>query len=917
MTTHLPQMSGAEIRQAFIDYFMQRGHTFVPSSSLVIADDPTLLFANSGMVQFKNVFLGTDKRPYSRAVNSQKCMRVSGKHNDLEDVGRDDTHHTFFEMLGNWSFGDYYKADAITWAWDFLTNVLGLPAERLYATVFRDEQGVIPADDEAAQLWLQQPNFQPSHLLYLGRKSNLWEMADRGPCGPCSEIHIDLGAVLGPIHDPVTEADLDSLRFLELWNLVFMQYNRTGETTFEPLPAQHVDTGMGLERVVAVMQGVLSNYQSDLFTPIMDTIQRLINHNDAERQANLTPYRVIADHSRAAAFLIADGVVPGNTGRNYIVRMIIRRAYRFGRKIGFQQPFLAQVAETVIAEYQDAYPELARSRVAIQRQIMLEEQRFQRTLDSGLTQLQALAEKMQAAGETKLSGKVAFDLYATYGMPLEITRDELRDEFGLRVDELGFQQAMSEHRKVSGGGQAMGVAQNEQAALYNEILTDLQAQGWLLEGVEHKPYGLLETQETVLAILHNGQLVANAQVGQTVEVILTGTPFYVSSGGQVSDGGVLVCYSNVHDNGQAQPLWQIRVTEMSKPVSGLIVHTGEVLHGIATAGDNVWAMVDDVRRWDIMRNHTATHLLHAELRATLGEHVRQSGSLVAPDRLRFDFAHNTMLTQTELATITTGVNNAILTNYPVKIDFQSRTEAITQGAMALFGEKYGEVVRTVKIGEPTVISFELCGGTHVPQTADIGAFVILSEGAVAAGVRRVEALTGRAAQAYIQKQLQIVNTAAAYLNVKPAELDRKVLAVLEENTNLQKQLAKEKLQTALHKLQELLASTPTQAGKVLLTAQLAVDSADLLRQVAEAFRQQVVSGAAVLTTVVQGKPQIAVVVSADLVAQGCNAGQIIKELAGIVGGGGGGKPNFAQAGGKDANRLPAALQRAREILAQC
>jgi alanyl-tRNA synthetase len=378
-----------------------------------------------------------------------------------------------------------------------------------------------------------------------------------------------------------------------------------------------------------------------------------------------------------------------------------------------------------------------------------------------------------------------------------------------------------------------------------------------------------------------------------------------------------VCYSNVHDNGQAQPLWQIRVTEMSKPVSGLIVHTGEVLHGIATAGDSVWAMVDDVRRWDIMRNHTATHLLHAELRATLGEHVRQSGSLVAPDRLRFDFAHNTMLTQTELATITTGVNNAILTNYPVKIDFQSRTEAITQGAMALFGEKYGEVVRTVKIGEPTVISFELCGGTHVPQTADIGAFVILSEGAVAAGVRRVEALTGRAAQAYIQKQLQIVNTAAAYLNVKPAELDRKVLAVLEENTNLQKQLAKEKLQTALHKLQELLASTPTQAGKVLLTAQLAVDSADLLRQVAEAFRQQVVSGAAVLTTVVQGKPQIAVVVSADLVAQGCNAGQIIKELAGIVGGGGGGKPNFAQAGGKDANRLPAALQRAREILAQC
>ncbi|RME90091.1 MAG: alanine--tRNA ligase, partial [Anaerolineae bacterium] len=632
------KLTGAEIRQSFIDFFVnEAGHTFVPSSSLVPGGDATLLFTNAGMVQFKDVFLGTDKRPYTRAVNSQKCMRVAGKHNDLEDVGRDDTHHTFFEMLGNWSFGDYYKKEAIAWAWRLLTEVWGLPKERLWATCFKDEKGEIPTDEEAAEHWRAQPGFNPDHVLFFGRKENFWEMADTGPCGPCSEIHLDLGPEhcdKQEVEGHVCRVNGDCARFLELWNLVFMQYNRTSETHLDPLPATHVDTGMGLERIVAVLQGVDSNYKTDLFKPTLDVLRSLTGDSEEEMYANFTPYRVIADHGRAATFLIADGVVPGNTGRNYVCRMIIRRAARFGSKLGLHEPFLAQVAEAVIQTYGEFYPELVENRAAILDNLTREERRFARTVEGGLAHLDDLLEKMQARGEKVLDGAAAFDLYATYGLPLEITRDVAREQ-GLDVDEVGFRAAMEEHRLASGGGKAMGPLGGEDAEMYASLLEDLQKAGKLgPEGVEHNPYGDLETEGEVLALVVDGEPVSEAHAGDRVEVLLPRTGFYVESGGQVSDTGYIVSFSSGSGEG-----WKIRVTDMRKPAAGVVVHVGEVVEGIPRVGDAALASVDRERRHDIMRNHTATHLLHRELRAVLGEHARQAGSLVAPDRLRFDFTH--------------------------------------------------------------------------------------------------------------------------------------------------------------------------------------------------------------------------------------------------------------------------------------
>ncbi len=486
--------SGAQIRQNFIDYFVERGHTFVPSSSLVPGGDQTLLFTNAGMVQFKDVFLGKEKRAYTRAANSQKCMRVAGKHNDLEDVGRDDMHHTFFEMLGNWSFGDYYKKEAISWAWDLLTNVWDLPKERLWATCFEDEKGEIERDDEAANYWLQQPGFNPTHLLFFGRKDNFWEMAETGPCGPCSEIHYDRGPeYCDKKHDPghVCGVNQGCARFLELWNLVFIQYNRLDAQTLEPLPAKHVDTGMGLERIVSILQDVDSNYKTDLLSPMMDAVQELTGHTDEERLANITPYRVIADHARAAAFLIADGVIPGNTGRNYVCRMIIRRAARFGSKIGLDEPFLSKVAEIVIAHYGDFYQELHRNRKAILENITREEVRFQRTVEAGVAKLEFLLEHLKDQGTRVLPGEQAFDLYATYGLPLEITRDIAREQ-QLEVDDEGFHQAMEAHRLASTAGEAFE-AYDEEVELYRTLVAELQSQGKLpVQGVEYDPYGALQ-----------------------------------------------------------------------------------------------------------------------------------------------------------------------------------------------------------------------------------------------------------------------------------------------------------------------------------------------------------------------------------------------------------------------------------------
>ena len=535
--------TGSEIRQSFIDFFKSKGHTFVPSSSLVPGGDQTLLFTNAGMVQFKDVFLGTDVRPYTRAVNSQKCMRVAGKHNDLDDVGRDDSHHTFFEMLGNWSFGDYYKKEAITWAWELLTQVWGVNPDLLYATCFKDDRGNLPADEEAFSIWQAQPRMLADHVLYFGRKENFWEMAETGPCGPCSEIHIDRGAEfcnMQNVPGHVCRVNGDCKRYLEIWNLVFMQYNRINQTQFDPLPATHVDTGMGFERIVSIIQNVDSNYRTDLFTPLMDKIRELNHTTIAEMNANFTPYRVVADHTRAVTFLIADGVVPGNIGRNYVCRMIIRRAARFASKIGLPAPFMAQIAAVVIDQYGAAYPELVKNRQTILDNLTREEKRFQRTVEAGLGHLNDLLEEMKKSGEKVLDGGKAFDLYATHGLPLELTRDVAR-EVDLEVDEEGFTNAMKEHKLQSGAGKAFGSLGGEDVEVYRGTFERLVSSGQLPQsGVAYNPYEWLECEGKVLALFSEGDELDTALVGQPVEVILPATGFYIESGGQVSDSGRIV-----------------------------------------------------------------------------------------------------------------------------------------------------------------------------------------------------------------------------------------------------------------------------------------------------------------------------------------------------------------------------------------
>ncbi|MCC6188543.1 MAG: alanine--tRNA ligase [Anaerolineales bacterium] len=898
--------TGAEIRRSFLEFFSKHGHTIVPSASLVPGDDPTLLFTNSGMVQFKDVFLGTDTRPYTRVADAQKCMRVAGKHNDLEDVGRDDTHHTFFEMLGNWSFGDYYKKEAIAWAWQLLTDVWGLPRDRLWATCFEDERGIIPRDDEAADAWREQPGFDRSHLLYFGRKDNLWEMAEVGPCGPDSEIHIDRGAAYCTKQDVaghVCRVNGDCPRFLELWNLVFIQYNRTGPTAADlsPLPKKHVDTGMGLERIVSVMQDVDSNYRTDLFTPILAAIQRLTGHSDAEREANLTPYRVIADHGRAAAFLVADGVVPGNTGRNYVCRMIIRRAARFGAKLGFDEPFLARVAETVVEQYGQDYAELAKHRDNILRTLTQEEQRFQRTVDIGLANLNALLGDLAASGEARLSGEEAFTLYATFGLPLEITRD-VAQERGLMVDEAGFARAREAHAEAS--RTEVSSAGGGDVAIYRTILQDLQAQGALgPDGVEYDPYNAMEFEEPVLALVRNGQRVSGARPGDKLEVVLPRTCFYIASGGQVADTGAIAAFRPKSD----EPLWEIQVEDVRRPAAGIVVHAGHVVRGSPKEGDLALAAVDADRRWDIMRNHTATHLLHSELRYVLGDHVRQAGSLVAPDRLRFDFTHQGMLTQEQLDKVARSVNEAVLANYPLRIEYMDRQAAVEAGAMALFGEKYGATVRTVRIGEPEPFSFELCGGTHVTETADIGPFVIVSEEAAAAGVRRIEAVTGRGALDLIQQRLGVLDNVATYLKASPADVDRRVLALLDEQQTAQKEIVRLRRELAQRELETLLGKVEQVRDVAVLAGAVKQADADTLREMTDWFRARVPSGVVVLGSVFQNRPHFVASVTEDLVKRGMDAGKIVKTVARVVGGGGGGKPNLAQAGGKDPSRLAEAL----------
>ena len=927
----MKSLTGAEIRQTYIDFFVEHGHTAVPSSSLVPGGDATLLFTNSGMVQFKDVFLGTDKRPYTRAVDSQKCLRVAGKHNDLDEVGRDDTHHTFFEMLGNWSFGDYYKQEAIEWAWQLLTDEWGLDKKRIWATCFEGETR-IPSDEEAAGHWRRQPGFVKGQLLYFGRRDNFWEMAETGPCGPCSEVHYDRGLKycnMQAVPGHACRVNGECTRFLELWNLVFMQYNRLGPETLEPLPATHVDTGMGFERIVSVLQDVDSNYKTDLFARSLAVLRSLSGHSEAEMLADFTPYRVICDHARSAAFLIADGVVPGNVGRNYVCRMIIRRAARFGTKIGLNEPFLAKAAQAVIDTYGSFYPELHKNRAAILDNLTREEIRFARTIESGTAQLQGLLDELGKKSGVALDGARAFDLYATYGLPFEISRD-IAHEQNLEVDETGFRASMEDHRLASGGGKAMGKLGGEDAEFYAGIVKELQRKGRLDDqGVQYDPYTSLLVGGELLALVVNGEAARSASYGDPVEVILPRTGFYIESGGQVSDEGII---HSLAVSSSGEPEWQIEVREMRRPSAGVIVHVGEVIAGQPRVGDQAVAEVDRPRRHDVMRNHTATHLMHAALHVVLGEHARQAGSLVAPERLRFDFNHPEAMTAAQLERVERIVNDAVAADMEVIPKLKSREDAIAEGAMALFGEKYGETVRTISILPPVIAgespappqhehqvkrvsaqgtagteqsskySYELCGGTHLERTSDIGAFIILSEGSVAAGVRRIEAVTGRGAYNLMRRRFDILEGAATALKTSIDEVPGRLDNLQSELASTKRELAELRKQQAMAALGSEMSNIQTVDGVSVLAIEIPNIDVDTLRSLGDQFRaRHPQNGAAMLAS---GAVLISVVTE-DLVKRGLKAGDLIT----AIGGRGGGRPSIAQGSLPHGSQVAEALSR--------
>lgn len=876
-----------EIREAFLDFFAEYQHEVVPSSPLPLHDNPTLLFTNAGMNQFADVFLGKEKRPYNRAVSSQKCMRVTGKHNDLENVGPSPRHHTFFEMLGNFSFGDYFKEDAIRFAWDFVTGVMKLEPERLWATIYTD-------DDESFELW--QAYLPADKILRFGKKDNFWEMGDVGPCGPNSEIFYYVGDMNRC--NPARLNEDDDEEFLEFWNLVFMQFNREEDGSLTPLPKPSVDTGLGLERLARIMQQKDNNYDTDLFSPAMDRVQELLNDSDEEREENTVGYRVIADHGRAATFLVADGVRPGSTGAGYVLRMLIRRAARFGRQIGFQEPFLEEIAKVYIEEMGDAYPELRNRYDQILHTVRHEEERFERTLDSAIVHLMEILEEMRRNGEHRISGEEAFNLYATYGLPLEITRDLVHGR-GLTIDEKGYNEARRAHAQASGSG-AFGRYEADDS-VYGELLNELVEGGHLQHGVEYDPYyGSTMTSE-IIGLIQDGQRVERVNNGDKAELVAISTPFYVEAGGEVSDTGRIIDI----DSGA-----EFIVEDMAMPLPGLVVHIGHMRQGSMRVDDDIELQVDEKRRSNIRRNHTATHLLHKELRSHLGTHVQQAGSLVAPDRLRFDFSHGEAVDRETLSAIETDINKAIMANYPVTVHYMGQKEAIGAGAMALFGEKYGDIVRTISINGKDgtkPYSFELCGGLHVSETNDIGQFHFVSEGAVAAGVRRVEAVTGAAAQQLVTKRLETLSLLAQKLNSPLNEVEPRLESLLAENKELQKSLNKLQSQLARAQFSDLLSEVQQVQDVNVLAAQVEVAGADNLREMADWYRDKVGSGTAVLATVLNDKPVIIATVTDDLIKRGLHAGNLVREVAKIVGGGGGGRPNMAQAGGRDAAKLPQAL----------
>lgn len=874
-------MTSNEIRKAFLNFFEKRSHRIVKSSSLVPQNDPTLLFTNAGMVQFKGVFLGEEVREYRRAASSQKCVRAGGKHNDLENVGRTARHHTFFEMLGNFSFGDYFKQEAIEWAWELVTGEWKLPKEKIWITIYFE-------DEEAFKIW-ERLGIPDSRIVRMGEKDNFWAMGDTGPCGPCSEIVFDQGSEVG-CGRPDCHVGCECDRFLELWNLVFMQFNRDKDGTLHPLSKPCIDTGMGLERISAILQGVKSNYDTDLFKPLFKKIEQISQiHYGADPKKDIS-MRVIADHSRASTFLINDGVLPSNEGRGYVLRRIMRRAMRHGRMLGIDKPFLHIMNEAVVNIMMEAYPELRETENFISKVIFNEEERFQETLDQGLKILREEIKRLKEKDQKIFPGEIAFRLYDTYGFPIDLSSEILQEE-GIVIDEEGFKSQMIKQREKSRESW-QGIGEGRIKEVYKRLYT---------EGIRSRftGYEELQSESKILKMIKGNEIVSFSKEGEELELITESTPFYGEAGGQVGDQGVIF-----------QEAFSLEVLDTIKPFEDFIVHIVKVKRGSLREGMEATLKVDRDRRKAIALNHTATHLLQATLREVLGEHVHQAGSLVSPERLRFDFTHFAQVSREDLQKVEALLNNKIRENLKVVTKVMDVEEAIRMGAMALFGEKYGEKVRVVMISD---FSIELCGGTHTSRTGDIGIFKILTETGVASGVRRIEAITGERAYQYIKEEEKELEEIANALKASPKEVLQKIDRLIQRQKELERELSSYKDRLSNQEVMNLLGHVKEIKGIKVLSAK--VDGKDLkrMRDFVDQLKIKIGSGIILLGGEIDSKVSLVMGVTSDLTHR-FNASELIKKIAIHVGGTGGGRKDFAQAGGSEPKKLEEALRAIEKLI---
>ncbi|MDO7788709.1 alanine--tRNA ligase [Desulforamulus aquiferis] len=872
-------MTGKEIREKYLRFFEERGHQILPSASLIPHNDPSILWTAAGMVPFKPFFTGQAVSEFKRVTTCQKCIRTP----DIEVVGRTARHHTFFEMLGNFSFGDYFKENAIPWAWEFVTEQLGLPADKLWITIYLD-------DDEAFEIWHKTVGIPEDKIVRLGKDTNFWEIGV-GPCGPCSEIYIDLGEARG-CGSPDCRVGCDCDRYLEIWNLVFIQFFRDEEGNYSPLKSKGIDTGMGLERVASVVQQVSSNFDTDLFREIMDYTANLAGHNYGQDNQIDLALKVIADHCRAVTFAVSDGALPGNEGRGYVIRRLLRRAVRFGRVLGVKETFLFKVAGAVISQMEQAYPELVQKREHILRVIRTEEERFLETLAAGSDILNNLIADAKSTGKIEISGQEAFRLYDTFGFPLELT-EEIASEQGLKVDKDGFTAAMEEQRKRARSARQEVEYLSERGVMYKALREELGETRFV-------GYSMLEVESNVMAILKDGLQEISVKAGEEIEVILDVTPCYAESGGQVTDFATL-----------RGPELEVEIYSVNKPVEGLIVHRGKVVSGILKRHDSVKVTVECGRRNSTARNHSATHLLHKALKEVLGDHVNQAGSLVEPERLRFDFTHYAAVAPEEQRRIEELVNQAVLANLTIDVFETSLSKARALGAAALFGEKYGQQVRVVKMGD---YSLELCGGTHLTSTAEIGLFKIVNETSVGAGLRRIEAVTGMGVLSYLAAKEEQLQEIAGVIKSPVPELVRRVEGMVQHTKALEQEIEALRGKLAKSEAQDILGQVTDVKGVQVLAAAVNAPDMDNLRNMVDMLRDKLGSGVIFLGSVAGDKVNLVAAVTKDLLGRGLHSGNMVKEIAKIVGGGGGGRPDMAQAGGKDPAKLQEAIDKVASVV---